>query len=226
MPESTAINWCTLPKVSHSSSNSAGSRNSPSSSSQRRFKKPRTASTDSDAASVGHLQSLFGKNLSHHDARLRALEGDVDDAVALPTDDEIVIDMLAAGVDYHAATQQPGHRAGNKPWVYAWSYMVRRLLQQDDLPTPLRAALEAHVAQYGSPKKLARVVRRCAVKTQRNQKKATIIVHVRSKLEPLWEQILGYLELHGCEQVEINDEPAPRGPLIRSMLEQMSALKL
>ena len=172
------------------------------------------------------MQTLFGKNLANQDARIRALEGEVRDAVAIPVEDEVATSTLEIGGDFHDTTQEAGHGQGNKPWVFVWSAMIRTILQRQDVPPALRSAIEAHIAQFPNPKKLSRVIRRCTSKIQKNQKRATITVHIRSKVEPLWDLLLEYLQQHGGEQVEVYEDAAPRGPLIRNMIEQLSALDL
>ena len=173
-------NWLTLtsaPKTPATSRQSSG---------QPWQKIARTSQSSIDPAmhAERRFRFLVGKTIGHIEARLRAVEGEVRDAVALPADDDIAIAIVDSGSDYQNAVKQPGH-GKSRPWVYAFATLVRTPYARTDLPKELKEALETFMTQYNSPKKAARVIRHCTAKLQRKGKFITITIHVRSRIEPL-----------------------------------------
>jgi hypothetical protein len=67
-------------------------------------KKQRISPPTTSAASTDRkYQSTVGKNIAHIEARVRALEGEIHDALSLPADDTIAQAMITSGVEYQNA---------------------------------------------------------------------------------------------------------------------------
>eukprot|EP00930_Biecheleria_cincta_P055380 TRINITY_DN41703_c0_g1_i1.p1 TRINITY_DN41703_c0_g1~~TRINITY_DN41703_c0_g1_i1.p1 ORF type:complete len:102 (-),score=4.16 TRINITY_DN41703_c0_g1_i1:3-308(-) len=101
--------------------------------------------------------------------------------------------MLAAGVGYQVSVKEPGHRRG-RSWVYCFFALARILLTRSDISSNLRKLLDVCITNFDSPKKVARVVRHCTAKRQRDAKRVTITLHIKSRIEGLSKEIFNYLE--------------------------------
>ena len=163
-----------------------------------------------------YFKKIVCKNVSNIEARLRAVEGIIHDAVAAKADLEERQDMLEAGLDYAEAVQQKWHEL-KKAHLYIWSALVKRLIRRKDLCLELLNMLKQHLAAHSNPRSLAKVIKFCTAKLQRNNDKVTITVAIKPDLEPMWELIKAWIISHGGSEVDDYEGPPPRGPWIRRL---------
>ena len=131
----------------------------------------------------------------------------------LNTDTEEAAAGVASGVDYAATTAKPGRSKG-PPFVYVWSAVLKVIFHKTE-NVVLREALREHMNAFNDHRKMVRVVRHCTVHVQRNQKWASVIVHVHSSIENLWNLIREHFLKIGGKEFE--SPIPPRGPIIRQI---------
>ena len=149
------------------------------------------------------------------DARLRIVEGILNDAIEVPDTLGEAQAAVAAGPVYYETVQAKGrgHSLG-PPHLRVWAEFIRSLKAAPGIPMQLAFELGEHVASCPDHVALARYVRHLTARKHHDKSTIVISVSLSEKLADLWHAVKAYLMTKGAKQ---HIGPPPRGPIFREL---------
>eukprot|EP00930_Biecheleria_cincta_P018173 TRINITY_DN14246_c0_g1_i1.p1 TRINITY_DN14246_c0_g1~~TRINITY_DN14246_c0_g1_i1.p1 ORF type:complete len:1411 (-),score=180.44 TRINITY_DN14246_c0_g1_i1:1000-5232(-) len=149
------------------------------------------------------------------DARLRIVEGILNDAVEVPDTLGEAQAAVAAGPAYYETVQAMGrgHSLG-PPHLRVWAEFIKSLKAAADIPMQLAFELGEHAASCPDYVALARYVRHFTARRHHDKSMIVISVSLSEKLADLWHAVKTYLISKGAKQ---HIGPPPRGPIFREL---------
>lgn len=205
--------WLTLPASSFSAAAPPGGKRIK----QEKLDKPSQPSQKTKSDSSKSQAKLRDKILVNLDTRIRGSEGIVEEAISTPSTLPEAEAAVEAGKDYAEAVKVPKH-GKSAPHLHIWAAFAR-VLVKTTTNQKLREMLVQHIKAYSEPRLLKRGITYFTAHLQRDKTRTTITIAFHPSQELLWEEIRKELLNKGAEA---KDDMPPRGPMIRTLQEQMS----
>eukprot|EP00930_Biecheleria_cincta_P105119 TRINITY_DN9766_c1_g2_i1.p2 TRINITY_DN9766_c1_g2~~TRINITY_DN9766_c1_g2_i1.p2 ORF type:complete len:220 (-),score=27.65 TRINITY_DN9766_c1_g2_i1:272-931(-) len=159
---------------------------------------------------------LADKALLNLDARMRAQEDITEDAVDVPSTLADMEISQTVGPNYNAFTQANRGRNIGSVHTFLWAALVKSMSQLPECPVELRQTLAAYTAQKLAPAQIKRQVPFCTLHRHHNHSSlATLAVHVRSEVAPMWNAMRQFYFQRGAKEF---DDTILRGPIFRQIL--------
>lgn len=127
-------------------------------------------------------------------------------------------------MNWDAMIKREGRNHGKGPvHIYVWSAMLKRIAANTTLSQQEKTILHSFTESHKGIDSLKRDVPFCTVEQQYGKPNISVTVHVRAPEQAAWNVIKAFLERHGGHDLP---GTAPRGPIFKSLADELDSLSL